>query len=88
MGRLAVGQPAVGAGQRPHRPNFEARQQRGEHAHPGRGDQRAEQLGRVVVERVAGGQHEPAEPVGVAGGDDLGDRAAAVVADQDDRAQV
>ena len=42
----------------------------------------------MVVEGVAAGQDQPAQALGVAGGHDLGDGAAAVVADQDDVTQV
>ncbi len=41
-----------------------------------------------VVERVAGGEHQPAEPPGVARRDHLCDSGAAVVADQSDIADV
>jgi hypothetical protein len=42
----------------------------------------------MVVEGVAGGQHQPTQPLRMAGGHHLGDRAATVVADQDDLVQV
>src|SRR5262249_53516919 len=54
----------------------------------GGGDGGAERLGREVVERVAGGQAQPAEPSGVARRDHLGDGGPAVVADQGDVAEV
>ena len=47
-----------------------------------------EQARREVVERVAGGEHERADPVGPGRGRDLGERAGGVVADQDHVAEV
>ena len=42
----------------------------------------------MVVEGVAAGQDQPTQSLGVAGGNHLGDSAAAVVADQDDLLQI
>ena len=49
-------------------------------------DRRLKRLGRDVVVRIAVGQAEGAQPLGVTGGEDLRDRSAGVVGDEQDAA--